>query len=119
MQGGLEAMIWKFKGPCVDTMRDKKGTLFLIIEESTEGKPVLQKVRCWSKDVAAIANEVRIGDVVSVEAQVGAKAWTPQGESKQIYFDGTEAKRLSVAGKPVAKETPPAPSDDELDMVPF
>ncbi len=111
-------MIWKFKGPCVDLMRDKKGTLFLIIEENSEDKPVLQKVRCWSKDVAAIANEVRIGDVVTVQAQVSCRPWTPAGENKPTYFDSHEAKRLVVASdKPAAKK--PEPEVDDLDGVPF
>lgn len=109
-------MICKFTGKCIDTMRDKRGTLFLIVEESSEGKPLPQKVKCWGRGIAEAAQVVRVGDTVTIEARQEARRWEPKDGGDAVWFDGLNALFIEVgAGAP--KGNPPADVDDS--DVPF
>lgn len=106
----------KFTGPVIDTMTDKRGTLYLIIEERTTGQPVPQKVQCYTRPIADIARNVHVGDVVSVEVTLSANRWDPPDGRPRVWFDGLKATFIEV-GQP--RTLPPPPPSQGDDDVPF
>lgn len=111
-------MIVKFTGKCIDTMADKRGTLYLIVEESSEGKPLPQKVKCWGRAIEAAAKGVRPGDTVTIEARQEARRWEPKDGSPPVWFDGLNAVFIEVAVPDGDPRGNPQPVED-IDDVPF
>lgn len=103
----------KFTGACVDTTTDKRGTLYLIIEESSTGKPVPQKVKCFGRGIADAARAVRIGDMVHVEGKLSANRWEPPGGGTALWFSDIQANFIEVQpGDTKTKQPEPPPFDD-------
>lgn len=86
----------KFTGKCIDAMTDKRGTLYLIIEDGVNGTPTPQKVKCWGRGIDAAARAIRKGDLVQVEAKLGANRWDPGDGRPPMWFDGLQATFIEV-----------------------
>lgn len=107
-------MIGKFVGPCIAVTFDKRGTPQLVIDDTANGDPIPQTVRCWDKNLATIARGVQRGDVITADWKMEAKFWTPKDGSPSVWLPSSiNATKLHVGTPARPPSTQPALADDD------